>query len=169
MSLLGGPPGRGATLPGMGIQPQELIPFIDRAFDGMVECIRQLGDERVNLRPELPGANTPYAIVSHCIGVSHWWVGMMGAGRAVERDRDAEFVASGTVAELEGAVAAIKKQLRSDVGMIDPQAPIRRPDLLPAQSSARLWNQGEALVHAYEELAQHHGQLELTRDLLLDT
>ncbi|MDQ1565916.1 MAG: hypothetical protein QOF96_796, partial [Actinomycetota bacterium] len=25
-----------------------------------------------------------------------------------------------------------------------------------------------ALVHVYEELAQHHGQLEITRDLILE-
>jgi len=29
------------------------------------------------------------------------------------------------------------------------------------------WTEGTALIHAYEELAQHHGQMELTRDVLM--
>jgi hypothetical protein len=29
------------------------------------------------------------------------------------------------------------------------------------------WTQGAALLHAYEELAQHHGQMEITRDMLM--
>ncbi len=29
------------------------------------------------------------------------------------------------------------------------------------------WTEGTVLIHAYEELAQHHGQMELTRDVLM--
>ncbi len=43
----------------------------------------------------------------------------------------------------------------------DPTAPPARPD--PRDEYA---TQGEVLFHVYEELAQHRGQLELTRDVL---
>ena len=151
----------------MGIEPSQVLAFVDRAIDGMLAAIGQLGDERVNLEPALPGANSPYVIVYHSVQVAHWWIGMMGAGRRMERDRDSEFVATGTVADLEAAVADLRRRLAADIAKIEPQAPMRHPELLPDGSPARRWTQGEALVHAYEELAQHLGQLEITRDILL--
>jgi hypothetical protein len=102
------------------ITTAEYLYFVDRALDGMKDVLAELGDERVNRRPALPGANSPYAIVTHCLGVLDFWAGRLVAGRAVERDRDAEFGATGA-----------------------------------------------ALLHVYEELAQHRGQLELTRDVVL--
>ena len=151
----------------MGIQPVQVLTFIDSALSGMLGAVAQLGDERVNLKPALPGANSPYAIVYHSVQVAHWWIGMMGAGRTMERDRDSEFVATGTVADLEAVVADLRRQLATDIAEIEPQAPLRHFELFPVDSTARHWTQGEALVHAYEELAQHLGQLEITRDLLL--
>jgi hypothetical protein len=151
----------------MGIEPGQLVPFIDRAFDGMVECVSQLGDGFVNESPNLPGANSPYAIVHHCVQLTHWWVGAMGAGRKMERDRDSEFTATGTLAELLAAVAGVRSELAADVVNLDPEAPVQRPDDLHVGSAARRWTRGEALIHCYEELAQHLGQLEITRDLLL--
>jgi hypothetical protein len=29
------------------------------------------------------------------------------------------------------------------------------------------WTQGAALLHTYEELAQHRGQMEITRDIVM--
>lgn len=151
----------------MGIQPVQVLTFIDRALGGMLAAVAQLGDERVNLKPALPGANSPYAIVYHSVQVAHWWIGMMAAGRPIERDRNSEFTATGTVADLEAAVADLRRHLATDIARIEPQAPMRHLDLLPGDSTVRHWTRGEALVHAYEELAQHLGQLEITRDLLL--
>ena len=37
----------------------------------------------------------------------------------------------------------------------------------PLGSGDHDWNTGAVIVHTYEELAQHHGQMELTRDVLL--
>ena len=151
----------------MGIEPKQVLAFIDRALDGMLAVVEQLGDERVNLEPPLPGANSPYAIVYHSVQVAHWWIGMMGAGRPMQRDRDSEFVATGTVADLESAVADLRRHLEADIAKLEPQAPMRHLELLPGDSTVRHWTQGDALVHAYEELAQHLGQLEITRDILL--
>ena len=153
----------------MGIKPAEFIPFFARAFDGMATIAEQLGDRRVNARPDLPGANSAYVIVVHCVELTRWWIGVMGAGQEPNRDRDAEFRSSGFVVELLEMVAGLRAQLAQDVETLSPQDPICRPDLIPEGSAARLWNQGEALIHAYEEVAQHHGQLELTRDMLLSS
>jgi hypothetical protein len=133
----------------------------------MLSIVDDLGDERVNLRPDLPGANSPYVIVHHCVQVTHWWVGLMCAGREMDRDRPAEFVGRGSVAELHAQVTALRGVLVADVAAIESHAPILHPERLRDDSPMRGWTRGEALIHAYEELAQHLGHLEITRDILL--
>ena len=140
---------------------------MDVALDGMVRCVEDLGDDRVNQRPELAGANSPYVILHHCVQLTHWWVGAMCVGRAMHRDRDGEFVASGRVADVRNEVAELKAMLADHVPGIDVEAPVWYPDRLPEGSRARTWTRGRCLLHTYEELAQHHGHMELTRDLLM--
>lgn len=149
------------------MDPAEFLPFLDAALDGMLGIAATLGDDLVNERPDLADANTPYAIITHCVGVADWWIGAMIAGREVDRDRDAEFTASGLVADLAAAVDASMHRMRTDLEAIEPAAQIRRPDMLRPGSPARWWTQSTALIHTLEELAQHHGQLEVTRDVLM--
>lgn len=148
------------------ISDEEYLYFANRALDGMADILAALGDDRANRRPDLPGANSPYAIVNHCLGVLEYWVGHLVAGRAVHRDRDAEFKASGPVNGLLDRVALAKRQLRADVAAADPDAPPRHDPTSRSTFAGQVLTQGGALLHAYEELAQHHGQLEITRDLL---
>jgi len=157
----------------MQIVPDDFLYFINVALDGMVRIVEELGDERVNLRPDIPGANSPYVILYHCVGCANFWIGALIAGRQVNRDRDAEFQAQGTVADLVHAVRTLQKQLREDITHVQGDRPLANPDALLAlqggttRQGIRHWRQGKALVHAYEELAQHHGQMEITRDMLL--
>ena len=66
---------------------------------------------RVNDRPNLDGANSVFALVVHCIGVTEWWLGHAVVGRTSGRDRDAEFASSGTVADLQELVARFRSTL----------------------------------------------------------
>ncbi|HEY3682180.1 MAG TPA: hypothetical protein VGL93_04035 [Streptosporangiaceae bacterium] len=117
------------------ISTLDYLYYVDVALGGMTGIVAGLGDELANRRPEVPGVNAPYAILTHCIGVMEYWGGQVIAVRAITRDRDAEFVA------------------RGEVRARDAETPMAR-------------TQGGAALHIYEELAQHHGQMELTRDLL---
>lgn len=148
------------------ISDMEYLHFVDRALDGMAAILAELGDERANRRPELPGANSPYAIVTHCLGVMEYWAGHLVAGRTVRRDRDAEFTAAGPVNKLLDRIPEAKRQLRADLAAADPDAPLRHDPPPHYHSLGRELTQGGALLHVYEELAQHHGHLEITRDLL---
>lgn len=150
----------------MRISDEDYLWFAGRALDGMAAILVELGDERANRRPPLPGANTPYAIVTHCLGVLEFWAGSLVAGRVVHRDRDAEFTASGPVRELIERVAVAREQLRADLKAAEPAAPLRAPAPAKYADTPAGRSQGGALQHVYEELAQHHGQLELTRDIL---
>lgn len=136
----------------------------DRALTGMARILEDLGDDLANTRPDLPDANSPFAIVTHCVGVLDFWVGGCVAGREVVRDRAAEFAATGQAADLVARVNLARERLAEDIAGVDMTAPVtidRDHPLLREPVS-----KGAALLHAYEELAQHHGQLELTRDIL---
>jgi len=144
----------------------EYLYFAGRALDGMAAILTELGDGLANQRPEVPGANTAYAIVTHCLGVAEYWAGHLVAGRTVVRDRDAEFTASGPVDRLLQRVETAKRQLRSDLASADPRSALRHPPPEAYLVTRADMTQGAALQHVYEELARHHGQLEITRDLL---
>ncbi|CAB1076543.1 hypothetical protein D1AOALGA4SA_4339 [Olavius algarvensis Delta 1 endosymbiont] len=157
----------------MQITTDDFLYFINVALDGMVRIVEELGDDRVNLRPDFPGANSPYVILYHCVGCTNFWIGALIAGRQVSRDRDAEFQAQGTVADIREAVRDLQKQLQEDFTHVQGDQPLAYLDaLLPLQKwtqqqGVQHWRQGKALIHAYEELAQHHGQMEITRDILM--
>jgi hypothetical protein len=151
---------------GTGIAPDAVASYVDRAVEAMADIVGDLGDELANSRPGLPGANSPYVILHHCLGVMEFWGGQVVAGRTVDRDRDAEFRASGPVAGLITAAGQAQRRFRADIVTADPAArprgghPTTRPDEL------ELSTQGHALLHVMEEVCQHLGQMEITRDLL---
>lgn len=151
----------------MGIAPDAVADYVDRALDAMSGILRELGDDLANARPDLPGANSPYVILRHCLGVMAFWAGQVVAARDVQRDRDAEFRASGPVEGLIHAAQEAKGQFRADLAAADPSAPVRggHPDKRPGD--LEFASQGHALLHIMEELCQHLGQMELTRDILV--
>ena len=141
--------------------------YVDQALDAMVGIVTDLGDELANRRPKLAGANSPYVILTHCLGVMEFWGGQAVAGRTISRDRAAEFTASGPVAELAERTAAARDRLAGDLSELSalaaPRGAVGGPDALTPVGST----QGGILFHIYEELSQHLGQMELTRDVLL--
>ena len=145
-----------------------VIAFVEAHLDAMVGVVESLGDDRVNTKPPLAGANSAFALVTHCVGVIDWWVGYQIAGRHVDRDRDAEFTASGTIDELRRAVQLAVARLRADCATVDVDEPINDRQRYPEHDQARAWTKGQALLHVLDEVAQHHGHLDLTVDLLRD-
>jgi hypothetical protein len=141
--------------------------FADRALAGMVNIVESLGDERVNRRPDLPGANSPFGILTHCLGVMEYWGGHLIAGRADHRDRAAEFRAQGTLADLVERTRRARDQLAEDVSGSVPTDPLRSTPEPKDAAKPIGRTQGGALIHILEELLQHRGHLEITRDLLL--
>ncbi|HXQ90632.1 MAG TPA: DUF664 domain-containing protein [Acidimicrobiales bacterium] len=138
--------------------------FVDQALDAMVAIVRDLGDEGANSRPDLPGANSPFVILTHCLGVMEYWGGATVAGRTVTRDRAAEFRARGDVDGLVERTARARRQLEVDLAGLEPLAP---PTGSPGDGDTPFGQrQGAVLLHILEELTQHLGHMELTRDML---
>jgi Protein of unknown function (DUF664) len=150
----------------MMISLDDYFYYVDDAIEEMIAIVTDLGDELANSSLDLPGSNSPYAILTHCLGVMEFWGGHVVAGRVIERDRAAEFLSAGPVAELVARTRVALDRLRADTTDIEPASAPRgevwgKDRELPLGRS-----QGGTLAHIYEELAQHRGQMEITRDVL---
>jgi hypothetical protein len=146
---------------------EDLLWFVDRALDQMLEIVQELGDDLANRQPALEGANSPFSIVTHCVGVMDYWSGHVMAGRTVHRDRAAELQAKGTFQNLKENVVAVRTRFGQDLGMMNPADPPRNPPEQRFGDVPYAERQGAVVIHVYQELAQHLGQMEITRDLLL--
>jgi hypothetical protein len=149
------------------ISIEDYLWYVDTALDGMLGIVEALGDGLANQAPDLPGANSPYAVLTHCLGVMEYWGGYVVAGRQIERDREAEFVATGEVGDLVTRARAAREQLARDLETLDPAAPPRGAVQRDDADAPLGRTQGGALFHLYEELSQHFGQMEITRDALI--
>jgi DinB superfamily len=153
--------------PWLAVSEDDYLWYVDLALDEMVAIVSALGDGTANRRPDLAGANSPYAILTHCLGVLEFWGGLMVAERAITRDREAEFAAQGAGADLARRAATARRQLATDISGFDASA--APPQVLPPEDSDLPYakTKGGVLLHVLEELLQHLGQMELSRDVLL--
>ncbi len=150
----------------MAIPADDFVRFCERTIDGMVAAVRRLDDDEVNRPPPLVGGNTPYQLVTHALSACAWWTSHIVCGRPSSRDRDSEFRARGPVAELENAAAHSKAALRDLLPTLATADRLHGVPMTQTELDGE-WTVGAALIHAYEELAQHLGHLEVTVDLIL--
>jgi hypothetical protein len=150
----------------LAVSEDDYLWFVDLALREMVAIVRFLGDDEANRRPDVAGANSPYAILTHCLGVMEFWGGSMVAERVISRDRQAEFEAVGTVDDLIERTATARRQFETDVSGFDSTA--ASPMILPPEDAETPYarTKGAVLLHVLEELLQHLGQMELSRDML---
>lgn len=152
---------------------EAMLTISSECFTAMADILTVLGDDLANRRPDLPGANSCYALVNHCIGVVDYWAGSFIAGQQIPRDRAAEFTASGPVCELLERLAALQQRFPAwvDIAVTDG---IRDRSVVDGVRSGTTraavlatatpeWT----LLHILHDLAQHVGHMEITRDLLL--
>ncbi len=139
--------------------------FCNRTLDGMGRVIAKLDDDQLNTETGLPGANTVFQLVFHATQACTYWVDHIVCGSRTDRDRDAEFRSSGTAEEAHAAITELRKLLtaRSDMVATATELANTPRTVTPL---GRPWTVGAALIHAYEELAQHLGHAEITADLV---
>jgi hypothetical protein len=148
------------------ITRNQYVYFVSRTLTQLAAIVEELGDDLANQRPDLPGANTPYALLNHCLGAIDYWAGHIVSGRPVQRDRDAEFLASGPVQPLLERVGTTLTRLTADVQAAEVRAEPQYAVPLAFPGLNEDLDRGGALFHLYTDLVQHLGQLELTRDIL---
>ena len=150
----------------MELAPDAVRAMVDLAFTRMLDGGRTLG-ERVSEQPDLPGANSVFAIVTHCVGVTDYWLDHTILGAPSDRDRDAELVAAGTVDELEAQVHDLLARLPAMLAAVAraDAAAVPRPE---RADPVWPWTPPGITLHVLEELFQHAGHVDLTVDLLLN-
>src|ERR1700676_774249 len=106
----------------VAVSTSDYLWFVDLALESMAAIVEELGDELANRRPLFPDANSPFVILTHCLGVMEYWGGATVAERQIERDRAAEFRATGEVAGLLRRTEVARRRLRADIAGIDASA-----------------------------------------------
>jgi hypothetical protein len=145
------------------LSPGSIEVYVRHAFAGMAGVLDRLDDETVNARPGDWGTNSVAGLVVHCCELAPSWFEMPGLGRDSTRDRDAEFEAQATVAELRARIdAAVERTCaliaEFTTGPTVPDHPFR--DFMPGTDRS----DGALVLHVLEELYQHLGHMEVTAD-----
>ena len=147
-----------------------ILAYVLAKFDAIVTIVRDMDDGTANATLTVAGSNSPYALLTHCLGAMRRWSSTVNLGGTVPRDRDAEFTATGPVSTLVERAARERQAFIDDVAATDLDAlPVAPPaDRVDAPArSYQVTDCRAVLLHVVEELAQHLGHLEITRDVLL--
>jgi len=139
--------------------------YLRRAFTELLDVAEELGDPKVNERPLGPTTNAVAALIVHCCGLTEFWLGHVGLGRASSRDRDSEFSATATVAELRRLVDATLRTVGDDLRRIEAGEAVAASELREFLPDAAT-SDGALVLHVLEELYQHLGHAELSADVL---
>jgi uncharacterized damage-inducible protein DinB len=134
------------------------------AFGQMLTLAELLDGPLLNKRPTPKNTNPVGTLILHCCAISEFWLGHVALGRATTRDRNAEFTRTTTAAECRTQVAQALTQAEADLQQLQQGAG------QPHAMRARLPGDGDdyaVLLHVIEELFQHLGQMEVTKDVLL--
>lgn len=148
------------------IGSSDFVLFCNRTLDGMESVIGRLNHDQLNEKPDLPGSNSVFQLVTHSVAACEYWVAHVVCGRPSDRKRYSEFQAVGSSQDLLQGTAALRLLLDE----LRPQYETARELANETHTQTPLgspWSVGAALIHAYEELAQHLGHMEITADVVL--
>ncbi len=143
---------------------------LDAIGRDVITQLEGIPDELLNKPLELPETNTLFALATHLVGAGEFWVLALAGGWKIERDRLAEFHATGTGADL---LARYERWLENVHKVLDtlPDSAMAQPADPPAHFRARMQERSftvrDCLLHAVEHSALHQGHIQLTRQLLL--
>jgi uncharacterized damage-inducible protein DinB len=151
-----------------------LANMLDLLANDVLRSLEGVPEEMLNREIEVPEANSLFAIATHLLASSKVWTLVAIGGRDVPRDRDAEFVATGTLDELRGDYDAWLSAMHevldgmpdSELGRSTGYAPYR-DDLLNHEPDIEAMTVVHALAHAIDHMAIHLGHIQVTRDTLL--
>lgn len=149
---------------GVELSPDTVVRYLDHALAAMDRCLDRFDDVTVNDRPHGPTTNSGAGLVVHACSAARYWLEHVGLGRPLARDRDDEFQARASVAELRALVASTGDRLRAltqDFDRASVPGHEWRSSLIGGDGS-----DASLVLHVLEELYQHLGHLELTADAL---
>jgi uncharacterized damage-inducible protein DinB len=129
------------------------------------KVVRGLDDEAANWQPLQSDTNSIYAILTHIMGVDNFWVRQVIGGQTVQRNREAEFRASGKIAELLPVWEVTWIEIKSMLGKLDhKQLSEVRSRPFSSQQKESITVQW-VILHLITHYATHLGHVQLTRQL----
>ena len=155
----------------MDAETESLSRQVRSILERVCACLDGLSEAQLNWRPPVDGGNSVYVIATHTLGNARAFVLGIACGQPLERDRPAEFRASGhDASDLKAQAQRLSDDI--DAGLARLSASDLNRRLQPPQS---LWGEGEAqeisvreaVLHVVEHASIHLGQLQITRDLAL--
>ncbi|PJJ43150.1 uncharacterized protein DUF664 [Glutamicibacter mysorens] len=144
---------------------QILTTLLLEKFDQLTEALASIPPEQANSLLPVQGSNSPVQLMLHCCGMMRRWSSTVNLGVEVPRDRAAEFTA---VMDKEAALQLASDARKSFVNDLALTAMHDAPIAAPPGRDSEYWMatcEG-VLMHVLEELCQHLGHLEITRDVL---
>ncbi len=142
---------------------------VERMLRTALDELRDLPEEALNRTLPLPETNSLFALATHIAGSTEFLVLKVGFGQAIARDRDAEFRAQGSLADLEQRYERLIGALHAALDGVDP-ATLDKPADLPAAN--RSWagdgpvSVRDCVLHAIDHDGIHCGHIQLTRQVL---
>lgn len=144
--------------PEIALLTRKLTNAVDRIF----ACIEGIDSDELNWKPPAPDTNSLYVLGTHITGNVRQNIMVVLGGAPDDRDRDAEFMASGSSAqelvdrwnEVKAQITARLHELGGDILEREYDHPRRGP------STGR-----ELLINAIAHANEHIGHAELTRQL----
>ncbi len=128
------------------------------------DAIRGLSDEAANWRPLAKDTNSIYAILCHLTGAESHWIGQVIGGEAVDRDREAEFRASGHLSEI--------MDLREKIGRTSERilsslsaSQLGESRVLTLSTGTSTYTVRWCILRVLTHCAIHLGHIQLTRQL----
>lgn len=137
--------------------------LLDQYWAGTCHCLDVLTEEQVWWRPNAT-SNSIGNLLLHLNGnVQQWLVAPLG-GRAVERNRPAEFGEQGPipVVELRERLAGTLKQVEGILSTVEPTALEKTYDIQNQRGVTGF----EAIYHVVEHFSMHYGQILYVTKLL---
>ncbi len=128
------------------------------------DAVRGLSEEAVNWQPLPKDTNSIYAILIHLLGADDNWVKHVINGRSIDRDREAEFRASGNPKDIMNRFEKVGKENENILSKLSsPQLGETRK--VHIQQEERTVSVRWCILHVISHYALHLGHIQLTRQL----
>jgi hypothetical protein len=151
---------------------QPFASVLERIGRDVLAQISSLPEPLLNQPLPLPETNSLFALATHLVGMSEFWVLALVGERPVQRDRSAEFLAQGTA---DGLVQRYTHWLTQMHEVLDTLPASKLGDVVDPPQEYRTTGgllDGpvtvlDCLLHTVEHSAVHLGHMQLTRQFLL--
>ncbi|HLJ80130.1 MAG TPA: DinB family protein [Ktedonobacterales bacterium] len=142
--------------------------ILERTARDALAQLDGLSDDVLNRPVPMPEANSLYALATHLAGAGEFWAVTLPGNRTTDRDRSAEFRATGTFAELSSRY----ERWIADLHVVLDELPDEALDRASEVPISSHWPTADnpptirdCLLHAVEHSALHLGHIQLTVQL----